>query len=63
MIRMKYHLAGTHGDIGPCSQVTDDIENFFINYLGKRKKNDIVGVECFQNDERGIKVREPWMTT
>lgn len=46
---MKHHLAGTHVEVAPCSQVADDVKNFFQELLKKKKK--IIDVECFDLEE------------
>ena len=35
---MKHHLAVTDGKIGPCAQVTNDVEDFFIHYLEEKEQ-------------------------
>ena len=62
VICMKHHwFVGNRQGDWPCTQLTDDVQEFFINYLLKNKqRTDIVDVECF---EEGVcvKLRDPWM--
>ena len=57
VIRIKYHLAGTHREIDPHAQITYDVRDFFINYLGEKQqqKNVIVGHGCLYDQNKGNK--------
>ncbi|GMP23513.1 hypothetical protein CsSME_00001077 [Camellia sinensis var. sinensis] len=48
VIRMKDHLAGTHNNVGACSQVSEDVMNMFLQLLSGKKRDNIIDVDCFE---------------
>ncbi|XP_028093325.1 uncharacterized protein LOC114293451 [Camellia sinensis] len=48
VIQMKNHLAGTHDNVGACSQVSEDVMNMFLQLLSGKKQDNIIDVDCFE---------------
>ncbi|GMQ03740.1 hypothetical protein CsSME_00049421 [Camellia sinensis var. sinensis] len=44
----KDYWAGTHDNVGACSQVSEDVMNMFLQLLSGKKQDNIIDVDCFE---------------
>ncbi|KAG5549646.1 hypothetical protein RHGRI_014825 [Rhododendron griersonianum] len=48
---MKNHLAGTHNKVCECPQVSEEVKEFFLEYLKGKNKKQAANLECFDEEE------------
>ncbi|KAI8530748.1 hypothetical protein RHMOL_Rhmol11G0083700 [Rhododendron molle] len=48
---MKNHLAGTHNEVCKCPQVSEEVKDYFLEYLKGKNKKKAANLECFDEEE------------